>query len=308
MIPLTEEENNWHNMQKVCHICEKVFSTDYNNKKYHKVKDHCHYTGEYRGAAHDICNLRYKIPKEISIVFHNGSKCDYHFVIKELTNKFEGEFECLGENTEKYITFSVLIKKVITKKCKDGNDKTTKISYKIKVIDSYRFMSTSLSNLVNNLSDRVHNDKCTYCKSYLDYMTTKDEQVIFRCFACKKNYKKDFNKELIKRFANIYEFGNGDINKFILLLRKGIYPCDSWKRFDETSLPDKEDFYSNLNMEEITYVDYRHAKRVFNGVALRSLNNKNLGDYHDLYVQIDTLLLADVFENFRNMCIKVYEL
>ena len=62
-ISLTEEEKNWHNMQKVCHICKKVFSTDYNNKKYHKVKDHCHYTGEYRGAAHDICNLRYKIPK-----------------------------------------------------------------------------------------------------------------------------------------------------------------------------------------------------------------------------------------------------
>ena len=56
MIPLTEEEKNWHNMQKVCHICKKVFSTDYSNKKYHKVKDHCHYTGEYRGAAHDICN------------------------------------------------------------------------------------------------------------------------------------------------------------------------------------------------------------------------------------------------------------
>ena len=63
MIPLTEEEKNWHNMQKVCHICKKVFSTDYNKKKYHKVKDHCHHTGEYRGAAHDICNLRCKIPK-----------------------------------------------------------------------------------------------------------------------------------------------------------------------------------------------------------------------------------------------------
>ena len=63
MVPLTKEEKEWHNMQKVCHICKKVFSTDYNNKKYHKVKDHCHYTGEYRGAAHDICNLRYEIPK-----------------------------------------------------------------------------------------------------------------------------------------------------------------------------------------------------------------------------------------------------
>ena len=81
---------------------------------------------------------------------------------------------------------------------------------------------------------------------------------------------------------------------------------DSWERFDETSLPDKEAFYSSLNMENITDVDCRHAKRVFNGVTLKILNN-NLGDYHDLYVQSVKLLLADVFENFRNMCIKVYE-
>ena len=138
-------------------------------------------------------------------------------------------------------------------------------------------------------------------------MTTKDEQLIFRCFECKKNYKKDFNKELFKRFANIYEFCNGDINKFILLLRKGVYPyeyMDSRERFNETSLPDKEAFYSNLNMEDITDVDYRHTIRVFNRSALKSLNNKNLGDYHELYVQSDILFLEDVFENFRKMCIE----
>ena len=65
-------------------------------KKYFEVKDHCHYTGKYRGVAHDICNLRYKIPKEIPVVFHNGSTYDYHFIIKELAKEFEGEFECLG--------------------------------------------------------------------------------------------------------------------------------------------------------------------------------------------------------------------
>ena len=91
-----------------------------------------------------------------------------------------------------------------------------------------------------------------------------------------------------------------------MLLREGVY-CyeytDSWERFDETSLPDKEAFYSGLNMEDITDVDQRHAKRVF-----KNLNNKNLGDYHDLYVQSDTLLLADVLENSRNKCIEIYEL
>ena len=72
-----------------------------------------------------------------------------------------------------------------------------------------------------------------------------------------------------------------------MLLRRGVYPCeymDSWERFDESSLPDKEAFYSNLNMEDITDVDYRHAERVFNGTAFKNLNNKNLGEYHDLYV------------------------
>ena len=167
-------------------------------------------------------------------------------------------------------------------------------------------MPSSLSNLVDNLSEGLQSDKCTNCKSFVDYMRTKDEQLIFRCFRCKKNYEKNFNNELIKTFPNVYEFCNGDINNFILLLRKSVYPneyMDSWERFNELSLPNKEAFYSSLNMEDITDVDHRHAKSVF-----KNLNNKNLGDYHDMYVQSDTLLLADVFENFRNMCIKVYEL
>ena len=159
---------------------------------------------------------------------------------------------------------------------------------------------------VDNVSEGVHSDKCTDCKSCLDYMSIKDNQLIFRCFECKKNYKKDFNKELIKRFANIYEFCNEDINKFILLLRKSVYPyeyMDSWERFDETSLPDKEAFYSNLHMEDIADVDYRHANRVFKAFKL-----KDLGQYHDLYVKSDTLQLSNVFDTSRNMCIKVYEL
>ena len=82
------------------------------------------------------------------------------------------------------------------------------------------------SNLLDNLSEGFHNDKCTDCKSCLEYMMFRDDQLIFRCFECKKNYKKDFNKELIKRFGNIYEFCNKDVNKFILLLRKVVYPYE----------------------------------------------------------------------------------
>ena len=162
-----------------------------------------------------------------------------------MAEEFEGEFECLDENTEKYITFAVPIKKEITKKDKNGNDKITKIPYKIKFIDSYRFMSTSLSNLGSNISEGLHNDRCIDCKSCLDYITMKDEKLIFGCLRCKKNYEKNFNKELIQRFANTYKFCNEDLHKFILLLRKGVFPyehMDNWQRFDKTSLPDKEAF------------------------------------------------------------------
>ena len=132
-------------------------------KKNYKVRDHYHYTGKYRGATYNICNLRYKVPKETPIVFHNGSIYDYHFIIKELVKEFEGNFECLGENTEKYITFSVLIKKKI-------KNKDLEMTYKIKFIDSYRFMSSSFSRLVDNLSEGIHNNKCLNCNSCLDYV------------------------------------------------------------------------------------------------------------------------------------------
>ena len=111
MIPLTGEETEFYEMHKVCYICEKEFSTD---KKYCKVRDHCHYTEKFRGAAHNNYNLRYKTPKKIPIVFHNGSTYDYHFIIKQLAIEFKGNFDCLWENTEKYITFSApLYKKMI---------------------------------------------------------------------------------------------------------------------------------------------------------------------------------------------------
>ena len=161
---------------------KKGFSTDDDYKKYHKVRDHCHYTGRYKGAAHYICNLRYKIPKEIPVVFHNGSTYDYHFIIKELVEEFEGQFDCFGENTEKYITYSVPIKKEL--------DKGKTITCKIKFNDSFRFMSSSLPSLVDNLSEGLHNCKCTN-KSCLDYISTKDNKLIFKCKECSKSHVKD---------------------------------------------------------------------------------------------------------------------
>ena len=189
-------------------------------------------------------------------------------------------------------------------------NKDLEITYKIKFIDSYRFMASSLSKLVDNLSEGIHNNKCSDCGSNLDYIKItaerKNEKLILECYNCKQRYKKKINKGLIKRFASTYSFCNNDLNKFILLLRKGVYPykyMDNWERFNETSLPNKESFYSNLNMEDIDDIEYRHRNSVFNKFKLNTL-----GDYHDLHVKSDTLLLADVFENFRDMCLKEYEL
>ena len=128
-------------------------------------------------------------------------------------------------------------------------------------------------------------------------MPVKDNQLIFPCLECKKNYNKDCHKKLIKRFANTYEFCNVNINKFVSLLRKGVYPyeyMDSWKGFDETSLPDKKFFYSELNLKEITDKDYTHAQKAFEEFEL-----KNLGDYHALYVQSDHYCFQ--------MCLKTLE-
>ena len=209
--------------------------------------------------------------------------------------EFDGNFECLGENTEKYITFSVPPKKKI-------KNKDIEITYKIKFIDSYRFMSSSLSKLVDNLSEGIHNNKCVDCNSCLDYIKIKNKKkLLLKCFNCNVYYRKKFNKDLIKKLKNTYRFCNNDINKFVSLLRKGVYPyeyADNWERFSEISLPSKEDFYSNLNMEDINDIGYRHANNVFKRFEL-----ENLGQYHDLYVQSDTLLLADVFENFRDICV-----
>ena len=154
-----------------------------------------------RGVAHSICNLRYKVPNKIPVVFHNGSTYDYH-IIKQLEKKFKGDFYCLGENTKKYITFSVPIKKEL----KNGKV----ITYRLKFIDSYRFMSTSLSSLIDNLTE-------------INNLSEINKKISFI--------------ELGEKFPSAYKFYNKDLNKFELLLRKDIYPyehMDSWERFNET--------------------------------------------------------------------------
>ena len=109
-----------------------------------KVRDHCHYTGKYRGLKYSICNLGFNVPNEIPVVFHYGSNYDYQFIIKELANEYKGQFECLGENSERYKTFSIPIEKEVTKIDKVGNESVLTIPCKIIFIDSARFMVSLL--------------------------------------------------------------------------------------------------------------------------------------------------------------------
>ena len=141
-------------------------------------------------------------------------------------------------------------------------------------------------------------------KSECNFIGFKNNILNYRCKECKRTSTKSIN-ELIKKFPRMCQFCNGDLNEFVLLLRKGVYPyeyMDSWERFDETSLPDKKYFYSELNLGDITDKDYSHAQKVFEEFCT------DIGEYHDLYVQYDILLLADDFEKFRDTCIEIYRL
>ena len=154
----------------------------------------------YRKIAHSICNLRYKAQREIPVVIHNGSNYDYHFIIKELAEEFKGQFECLGENTEKYITFSVPIKK--------ENEDGKTITYKIKFIDTCRFMQSKLSDLADNLSE-INNKDCKKCmernkiKSECEFIGLKNNRLKHKCKKYNDISSKSIN-ELVKKFPRAY--------------------------------------------------------------------------------------------------------
>ena len=112
------------------------------DKKYCKVRDHCHYTSEYRAAAHSICSLRYKVPNIIPIAFHNRSNYDYHFIIKDFAEESKNQFTCLGENTEKYITFTVPIEKEVIRIHKNGEELRKNMFYILQFVDSARCMAS----------------------------------------------------------------------------------------------------------------------------------------------------------------------
>ena len=254
-----EKEKERFKEETVCWICKKEFddTADENGyKKNGKVRDHFHYTGRYRGAAHNSCNIMYRKPKFIPVVFHNLSGYDSHLSIKNL-GYTPGNIDCIPNNEEKYISFTknIEVGSYINKK-----KEFLPVNWKIRFIDSFKFMSTSLDKLVGNLPEEA--------------------------------------------FTNLEKYYTGD--KLTLVKRKGVYPyeyMDSLERFEETKLPPKEAFYSNLKNEGISDEDYTHAQKVWDVFEM-----EHLQDYHNLYNETDVLLLADVFENFRNLCLEIYKL
>ena len=249
MLPLTKKEQSDFENAKICWICQKGFK-----EKDKKVRDHCHFTGQFRGAAHNQCNLQFKKTKFTPVIFHNLSGYDAHLFVKNL-GKSEGNIKCIPNNEEKYISFSKEI--VVNVYEKDG--KKVEVKHEIRFLDSFKFMASSLDGLAGNL-------------------------------------------DLSKFIQTKKEFGE----KYELMTKKGIYPYDymnGFEKFSERQLPPKKDFYSKLNDCGITDKEYEHAERIW-----KEFEIKNLGEYHDLYLKSDVLLLADVFEEFRNICFENYSL
>lgn len=243
MNELNENELKQFSESQVCYICRKGFTEDN-----YKVKDHDHTTGAYRGSAHTKCNLNYKIKRCIPIVCHNLSGYDAHFIVKELG--FDNEkIDLIAQNMERYISFSKIFK----------INETDYI--KLRFIDSYKFMASSIDKLVNNL--------------HVSQLT-----------------------EIRKNFPIAKEFD--------LIRKKGVLPYDYLSSFEilaQTHLPTRQEFSNKLTDSMISEDEYNHVCNVW-----KVFNCKTLGEYCDIYLKSDVLLLADVFENFRNTCLKTYNL
>ena len=247
---ITPEEQEQFNKASNCWICEKLLNLQ------DRVRDHCHFTGRYRGAACNICNLKYRKPNNISVFFHNLSGYDSHLFIKKL-NSTMGAIDCIPNNEENYISFTKTIK---TGEYKNKNGETKDKNFKIVFKDSLKFMASSLEALVNNLPEGALN-----------------------------NLNKYFTSKQVK-----------------LLKQKGFFPydyMDDIEKLKDTEPPPQKAFYSKLTGKGINNYNYNHVLNVW-----KTWNMKTFKEYLELYNITDVLLLADVFENFRDICLKNYGL
>ena len=302
-LKMTKEDEKKFQKAEECHICDKKY-TD----KDIRVRDHCHITGKYRGSAHQECNLQLKLNPEkvkIPVIFHNLRGYDSHFIMQEIgaivkdyeyTNKdgkkCQMNINAIPNNMEKYMAFML------------GNHLT--------FLDSFQFMSSSLDKLVKNITKcgkckTCKPDKCMKLNINNKNKTSQHKTSLpcGECINCEKNDDDEKhcinpNYDKLKYTSKIFKD-----KKLDLMARKGVYPYDYMDSFEKfnSPLPTKEEFYSILNNKDISAEDYEHAKNVWNTFSL-----KNMGEYHDLYLKSDILLLVDVFENFRKTCLEYYKL
>ena len=182
-------------------------------KNHSKVRDHDHYIGKFRGAAHLICNLRYSTQIDIPVFFHNGTNYDFNLIITELAKEFRSEMRCIPLNTNKYMSCSIPIKKEI--KQNDKNEEKKKvITYNLKFIDSARHMNRALSTLVDNLSE-INKCNCEESKDKDLKIKVKEAQgkkvVCTMCKTCKSK-ETQLVSDLIKKFPCTYKLCNNNNN------------------------------------------------------------------------------------------------
>ena len=327
---LTESEQKLHTNTICCFECKINFSKE--NKK---VIHHDHITGDYISSICNTCNLQFKLKPFLPIYIHNLKGYDSHFLIpalakygyQETENELISAIPC---NEEKYISFSKKIK-VDEKKGSDFKptnkqkwhiDNKTEIGLKIlektkdknvyfelRFLDSIAFMPASLSSLIDNLNpknDEIQ-DKTNKFEKLLDEVDDDKKLDLINEFH--ENIKL-INLNQITDLRRIYKntslkFYNND-EQFLMMVTKGIYPydyIDSYEKLNETELPPIDCFYSDLTNEECSLTDYTKAKNMFNNFKC-----KTLLEYHNYYLSADVLLLADVFESFKNVCYKIYKL
>lgn len=288
------EEKNFQNQLR-CHICNGVFDfkmkdcTDENGKACKKmtvddkVRDHCHLTGKYRGAAHPNCNLNYQISRTLPIVFHNLDY-DSHFLIEELANNdyVKGPMSIIPKNSEHYISFTKILTDIecdvieleLPVKNEKDNSNKVKTRYeraRLRFIDSYKFLACGLQKLA----------------SLLDFEELK---------VSREEWTKDWKE-------NSLPYSDEHVR---LLKRKGVYPYEfmsSWDKMECTELPSKYNFYDSMNERDITQDEYEHAQNVW-----QTFNVQSMAEYTRLYLKTDVLLLADIFENFRRRFHALFQL
>ena len=262
-----EAAKRLHESQNECYACGEKFKDD-DNMNMRKVRDHCHYTGRYRGAHHSKCNLRLKRMRTIPVFFHNLTGYDCHLFVKRLADS-PGDVDCIPRNEEKYITFNknVLVDTIVT-----GNVKEVNVYSRLKFVDTMNFMRTSLESLVSNLdrSKFEHTGK---------YYRGEELDLILRIGV--------YPYEYMTSVQRLSEQSLPPKEEFASLLGAGVI-------FDSDTI---------ITPSYLSEEDYQHARKVFEVFGC-----ENLTDYTRLYCKSDVLLLADVFESFINVCLEKYKL